>query len=255
MLKIPLNIKKSPTDKRDYIFRSTYKNIPSFLNLSNDLNPVRNQGKQGTCYAQSVATMKEWQEKKDNGFNEYMSPQFFYNNRQNMYDDNPNNDNGMYSRDVMKLLKKIGICKEYDYKYGRIENKKDIPKDIYLKAQKYIIKGYARIYNLESLKISLNNNGPCLITFPVYNYGPRFWKSNNLDEKMNGGHAVTVVGYNLEGFIIRNSWGTEWADKGYTIYKYYDWGSHWEIWTTTDIKNKDIYIPSPKKMVCNCNIL
>ena len=61
-----------------------------------------------------------------------------------------------------------------------------------------------------------------------------------------------MVGYNKEGFIIRNSWGTEWGDNGYTLYKYSDWGHHWELWTTVDIDNDDVYVPSPK---CNCNIL
>ncbi len=30
-----------------------------------------------------------------------------------------------------------------------------------------------------------------------------------------GGHVVTIVGYNEKGFIIKNSWGTTWADGGY----------------------------------------
>ena len=33
---------------------------------------------------------------------------------------------------------------------------------------------------------------------------------------VRGGHAVTVVGYLPNGrFIIRNSWGTAWGDKGF----------------------------------------
>jgi hypothetical protein len=30
-----------------------------------------------------------------------------------------------------------------------------------------------------------------------------------------GGHAVAIVGYTRTGFIVRNSWGTGWGDKGF----------------------------------------
>jgi Papain family cysteine protease len=34
------------------------------------------------------------------------------------------------------------------------------------------------------------------------------------------GHAITIAGYNEKGFIIKNSWGTSWGDKGYGIISY-----------------------------------
>ena len=32
---------------------------------------------------------------------------------------------------------------------------------------------------------------------------------------IRGGHAVSIVGYNEIGLIIRNSWGADWGDKGF----------------------------------------
>jgi C1A family cysteine protease len=41
----------------------------------------------------------------------------------------------------------------------------------------------------------------------------------NLDiykpDTVRGGHAVALVGYTRDRFIVRNSWGTTWGDKGY----------------------------------------
>ncbi|HEV8251488.1 MAG TPA: C1 family peptidase [Gaiellaceae bacterium] len=41
----------------------------------------------------------------------------------------------------------------------------------------------------------------------------------NLDtyrpETKRGGHAIALVGYTPDRFIVRNSWGTGWGDKGY----------------------------------------
>ena len=244
-----LNFKRSSIDRRDYLYQSSIINtteLPEVLDYREVLMPVRNQGPQGTCYAQSACCMKEWQERRDYEFKGYFSPQFFYNNRPNKYDDDPNNDEGMFGRDVMKMLKEIGVCEEKDYPYGKIENRKDISPGLYLKSKKNVIESYAQINNIENLKLALYNNGPCLIGMPVYNYSDQLWiKKNN--QQMLGGHAMTIVGYNKEGFIIRNSWGETWGDKGYSIYKYNDWGIHWEIWTTLDKynmrDNEEIIIP------------
>ena len=45
---------------------------------------------------------------------------------------------------------------------------------------------------------------------------------------------MCVVGYNKEGFIIRNSWGYDWGDGGYCYMPYSDLGYAWEVWGTID---------------------
>ena len=262
---IVLNVKPSPKDDRDWIYNNIENEIKNTLDLRYDLHPIRDQGSQGTCYAQSASCMKEWQEKKDYGLNEYLSPQFFYNNRFNWYDENKENDEGMFGRDVMKILKNIGICTEKDYPYGKREKKDDISEYCYTQANKHKIKGYAQIQSLNALKKSLNENGPCLIAFPVYNYNMEMWLPQSEDESFKGGHAMTVVGYLEDSFIIRNSWNAHWGDNGYCYYKFKDWGAHWEIWTTVDDKTIIDNVepepnpnpqPDPKStIICPCNII
>lgn len=51
-------------------------------------------------------------------------------------------------------------------------------------------------------------------------------KNGNLDkyikDSANGGHAIALVGYTEDRFIVRNSWGTNWGDDGfgYASYEY-----------------------------------
>ena len=237
------NAKKSIKDERDFIYEDfikfNYNELPLVVDYRNELQPVRNQGDQGTCYAQSAACMKEWQEYRDYKLYEYLSPQFLYNNLEN------DGDNGMTGRDVMRILKNVGICKEIEYKYddlNRFDNCNDIPGWIKVNALKHRIKSYARVNSLNGLKDNLFNNGPCLIAFPVYGDGKKIndtmWLKENEDDKFMGGHAMTVVGYDdiKKHFIIRNSWGRSWGDEGYCYYKYENWDTHWECWTTIDLE-------------------
>jgi hypothetical protein len=232
---ILFNVTPSPRDDRDWnseaIFDASSK-LPGSLDLRKKLNLPRDQSNQGTSAAQVAACMKEWHERKHSDFKDYMSPQFVYNNRTNQ------NTVGMYGRDVMRILLKAGVCPETSYPYEKVEAKTEIDKKFYYEAKNFRIKGYARVNTVESLKRALYTNGPCYISFPVYNHTTRLWKQQkncfDVGEKRMGGHAMTVVGYNKRGFIIRNSWGMFWDDKGYCTYPYTDWGCHYEIWTMID---------------------
>lgn len=228
----------SPLDGRDWSAECIYNSrslIPNEFDMRPMLSPVRDQGNQGTCAAQTAACIKEIQEKKDVNFSGYMSPQFIYNNRQNQ------DSEGMYGRDVMRILSDIGSCKESTYEYGIIQKPDDIPKEAFKEANRHKIRSFARVNTINGAKQALYNDGPCYIAFPVYNYGPEFWKKRHVDDKFLGGHAVTIVGYTKDSFIIRNTWGKKWADKGYTYYKFKDYGSHWEIWTTVDEESGIFY--------------
>ena len=44
--------------------------------------------------------------------------------------------------------------------------------------------------------------------------------------RANDGHAIAIVGYTKEGFIIQNSWGRGWGHKGFAVLPYEDWMLH-----------------------------
>jgi C1A family cysteine protease len=251
-----LNIEKSPVDERDFIAESIYSpevDVPRFLDLRPFLSPVVNQGPQGTCSAQVAKVMKEYQEYKLQGLTgdeALMSAQFVYNFREE-----PNYE-GMTPRETMKILQKTGICRELIYPYGTIQYPSNIPQIAIDDAQNFQIEAYAQIDTQEGLKKALVKDGVCYICFPVYNESSRMWKPDQGQENM-GGHAMAVVGYNSKGFIIRNSWGVQWGDNGHTIYPYEDWGAHWEIWTTLDMKSAwpDIDVSEFKQPIKTANVL
>lgn len=237
----------SPPDPRDHnaeiIFLSGDSKPPEQLDYRPWLNPVRDQGRTSTCAAQTAACMKEWQEHVDGGTLADLSEQFIYNFRANAPAE------GMYGRDVMRILHKIGICTEREFPQGSREPCSD--KEILERAAKNRIREYARVYTIQGLKLALKNSGPCYISFPMYNTNKHFWKPEHESEKPSG-HAVAVVGYNLNGFILRNSWGKRWADDGYTDYPYEDFGVHYEIWTCVDRKGSPRLPPAPPPPPTTC---
>jgi len=75
--------------------------------------------------------------------------------------------------------------------------------------------------NLPTWKKWLATSGPILVVLSV---DDTFYDAAATNGKLDtfqpntaaGGHAVSLVGYRADGrFIIRNSWGTGWGDKGF----------------------------------------
>lgn len=92
---------------------------------------------------------------------------------------------------------------------------------------------YAMVGGKEQIKQALLLNGPLVGALPVYNSSNEFWKQRNGD-KYCGGHAISIVGYNKEGLMIRNSWGESFGNKGYSLLKWEDLSTFYEIWTIVD---------------------
>lgn len=93
-----------------------------------------------------------------------------------------------------------------------------------------IVNRYAKISSIIALKQAIVANGPCIGGLPVYNSNVTdFW--NKYRGSFEGGHAIAIVGYNKEGFIIRNSWGKNYGQNGYSLLPYEDFDKFYELWT------------------------
>lgn len=255
----------SPDDPRDWKISDiiakapAVRGLPPVVDYRSVAAPIRNQGSLGSCAAFTAAGIKEIQESKDalispdgsGKVQNYFSPGFVYYHRNN-------SSEGMYGRNVMNILLNHGCPIEKDYPYSGRDDKmlgKEMTTEVLVKAKNFRIKGYARVNSINEAKEALYRFGPLYMAFPCYNTGKRFWRK---DGSSLGGHAVCCYGYTSEGFVIRNSWGSNWADDGYTIYPYSDWGAHWEIFSLVDAESvpvdekPDDFVDDKDNGNCSC---
>jgi len=150
----------------------------------------------------------------------------YYNQRKLM--DTVNYDSGSQIKTGLQVIKEYGICPETKWPYHNDYFDYEPTFDCY----EYIIEkfDYYRLHhNLESLKASLSNKNPFVFGMAVYTEFINITEDGVLtmpskDSKYIGGHCVMAVGYddNKQSFIIRNSFGVEWGDKGH-FYMPYDY--------------------------------
>lgn len=239
------NVIPSPFDPRDWVYEARVVSAVKGIVLPEKfmceyLRPVKNQGGRGTCVAFALSAVKECQETHDNEEfgEELMSPNSVYIYREPT--------SGMYPRNAMKILKEKGMCTERLFPYSGNEEPKAIPKEAEEEALNYRIKSYAQVSTIQGVKEALVEYGPLLIAFPYYNNGSaQFWVKPTINKAADGGHGVAIVGWDENGFIIRNSWGPKWNGNGHVTYPYDQWGSHWEIWSCIDEDTN--YIPDHLK--------
>ena len=94
-----------------------------------------------------------------------------------------------------------------------------------MKADAKITK-YYRLGSEINIKSGIMLFGGVIIGLRCYNDSAVFWKGSQL----LGGHAVTLTGWEKDGFILQNSWGTSWGKNGITIFPFSDINHIREAW-------------------------
>ena len=242
---------KDKFNDKDYLMRAylPIMKLPKKVDYTPKLSPVRDQGDEGTCVSFACASgMKEYQEMLDYAKLVELSPRFIYSECKKI-DDMPGSE-GTTLRAAMQVLHKKGVCREKFWPYKSYQTDK-AKKGFSSNAKKFRIKTYARILNLNELRLSLANKGPCVIGVQVFK-GMMKTKTGLVpmpkkNEGVLGGHAICPVGYDDKKKLVRfkNSWSDKWGQKGYGFLPYtYIERYMMDAWSSVDIED-----PNPLTLV------
>jgi C1A family cysteine protease len=241
------NIKPSRSDNRDYIYSNNdTKSLREFVDLREWDTIVESQDSLGSCSSNALTNAYELTVKKD--YPEYfthLSRLFIYYNTRAEYGA-IQNDEGIFLRDGLKSLSKFGVCSELLWPYD-VEKFDDEPtEDCYEDAKKRKISKYQKLISTYYITEVLNNNKPVVFGMEIYDgfmdLNERISTVNfpSRKEKSLGGHAMCMVGYDLEKrlFLAKNSFGSTWGNNGYCWIPFdYIRQEGYDIWTF-DIPNQ-----------------
>jgi C1A family cysteine protease len=218
------------------------KALPKSVSLVQWFSPIEDQGQLGSCTANASVGMLEYFERRAFGNHIDASRLFLYKTTRNLMREK--GDTGAFLRSAMGALVLFGVPPEEYWPYNIAKFDKEPTAFCYAFAQNYQAISYYRLdppgttadQLLLRIKTNLASGLPSMFGFTVYSSISQAEQSGGKipyptkGEKIEGGHAIVVAGYDdsmkiknsLVGgtettgaFQIRNSWGTSWGDNGY----------------------------------------
>jgi C1A family cysteine protease len=202
--------------------------LPASVDLRPQMPPVYDQGNIGSCTAQALGALLQYDEIKQNKGNKNTPSRLFIYYNERVLQNTINSDSGASMRTGIQSIVQWGFCDESLWAYDTTRYKNKPPINAYGAALPERVSHYSRLnQNLIQLKTTLVQGNPFVFGFSVYD--PFVSKTVALNGilpmpsgRMLGGHAVLAVGYDdsHQAFIIRNSWGATWGLSGYFYMPY-----------------------------------
>jgi C1A family cysteine protease len=222
----PLKIERLPSEKLLAKKVAPTPKLPMSSDLRNRCPPVYDQGELGSCTAQALACI--FAVKSGRTF--APSRLFIYYNERVMLG-TVMEDSGAYLSDGITSLKTTGTCSEKTWPYiiSRFTTKPT--QACYNEALKNMALAATNVpQEARAMKTCLAAGLPFVVGINVYEsfLTPAVDATgivpmpNKRTESLLGGHAVTCVGYNerTQMWLMRNSWGTNWGQRGYFYLPY-----------------------------------
>jgi uncharacterized protein YvpB len=121
---------------------------------------------------------------------------------------------------ALDVSRKYGAVRDRDLPFATGRLYKGNAKTFYVLASRFRISRYVNLgLRLREWRNWLANEGPILIRLDVDDTWRDARSTKGVLEEYHpttdAGHAVALVGYDEDRFIVRNSWGRNWGDQGF----------------------------------------
>ncbi len=238
-------------DVRDWLYRPALNPLPSTVINCSLVPEILDQGSEGACTGFALAALIQFLRRQRKIRSPEVSPRMLY-EMARRYDEWPGESyEGSSARGAMKGWVAHGVCSRAAWPdalrgYGhftqdRANEARDVPGGAYFRVDHR---------NVRDMHAALADVGILYVTLMVHagwndpkserKRINREWTLPTIlrEGRATDGHAVALVGYTRDGFIVQNSWGTDWGADGFALLPYEDYLLH-----STDVWVAQVGVP------------
>lgn len=240
-------------DLRDWYYQPSLISLPDAYLSCPEIprSRILDQGREGACTGFALAAVVNYLRDR-RGNPALVSPRMLY-ELARRYDEWPGQDyEGSSARGAIKAWVKHGVCLEKSWKHTQ-HGIQFMTGPVIAEAMLAPGGAYYRIrpQNVRDMHTALNETGILYATLMVH----AGWANPGQDRHhtveihvegrkapfkfpvirrqgdADGGHAIAIVGYTPQGFVIQNAWGAGWGLDGFAFLPYEDFLMHaTDVW-------------------------
>lgn len=204
--------------------------LPARVDLRPHMTEVEDQGNTSSCVANAVAGAYEYLARRHHNTDTDVSRLFIYYNSRARHGDE-DEDAGTEILEAVEGLREYGACAEATWPFDEDMVTEQPSDEAYDEASWFLVDDVRKVPDrLETWKAALAQGYPIMFGLNLYSSFDRHKRrglvpipgSREVQRAEHGGHAMLCVGYSDPDrvFIVRNSWGEDWGDRGYCYIPY-----------------------------------